>query len=219
MNTIDNARAAIAALDFSAENERIADIEAEISRMQAAIEKAEARCTELAHAKMGLRAKDATAIADAILADVSPTEAAAIAPSAEVIDSERNALRAAITDLRHRIQDARDQITKIQREASSKTRDVVRPLVEALQDQARQAGENIVEIFASVSAISRAFGDCFDLEADKLGRGVENLASHRGIIHPRRNVDTPIDILSIIEGARGKGRALPVRYAATINMP
>lgn len=119
--------AAFAALDFTGENDRIAECQAEITRCEKAIQAAEKRCTEIARIKNDYRGPNGRAVAEALLGDTHASEAALAGSSLEKMEEERLSLRAGIGELRHRIDDNASEISTIQLEASGKAAREAKP--------------------------------------------------------------------------------------------
>src|SRR5688572_13459081 len=103
----------LAALDFSAENARIAELDAEIDRMNAAKADADRRRTEireeLASPSAGL---NGAAIADRLLSGQG--DVATASPSREMLENESAALASGARELMQRIDVATLQINQAQ---------------------------------------------------------------------------------------------------------
>lgn len=91
---LQSIRQTFAALDFAEENAQVAELKADIRKMQDSVVKAEARCTEISRELVENRGHDGKAIADALLADASAQAAASLGPSREDMENERAALSA-----------------------------------------------------------------------------------------------------------------------------
>lgn len=205
--TIKDVATRLADLNFSSENAQIADMRADIERMESAIRKAEERCAELTQAKVMGSGPDARAVADALLADVAPIDAAARTTASEDIDAELASLRAGIRDLRRRIDDTNRAIPAIENIAKTRVSDVVQPLVEDILADVRQAGEQIREAYAALTAVADAarvtFRDQGTLRnvAEALTRG------DRRLLRYSREIEVPADVADALSNLAGKGAA------------
>ena len=109
------ARAEFSALNFTAENDRIAALEVERLRIDGAITAAEQRTRELsAEISTIIRANPGEAIADALLDNVAPTDAATAAPGRDAMIEERAKLNGGIAELRRRDTDVYHEIRAVQ---------------------------------------------------------------------------------------------------------
>src|SRR4051812_49367226 len=92
-------------LDFSADNARIAELEAGVARMHDAIASADARCSEIRNKVEELRHPELQRgeVADALMTELSPSEAAAITRGGGELVEERTTLAEGMSELRRRI--------------------------------------------------------------------------------------------------------------------
>lgn len=156
------------ALDFSTENERIAGIDQEIGKIERATQAARGRREEVLQLIRGLTGegnpsrrpmlddRDGIAVADALLAGVAPTDAAATKLDRAALEHERDALSEALGELGRRSESLLRSRSEIQRAAGRRSLEELAPLCQAYLDQAKEAAERIMESFAAVSAIGRA---------------------------------------------------------------
>lgn len=208
--------AAFDALDFSEENARIADLEAEIARTEATITKAEQRCTEISQSLIGYQ-RDAKAVADALVGDAPVIEAARAGPSEEDLREERTSLRAGIGDLNRRIADTTNEIRQIQLQALRTLPPFVKPIVDELIAEARAAAQTVVDRYVAIYALSDAAqGGAPD--KSKIAKAVEGITASGGLASLTR-ADVPAELREALGKLAGKGRALPVRLTSTVPMP
>lgn len=208
--------AAFEALDFTEENARIADLEAEIARTEAAIDKAEARCTEISQSLIGYK-RDANAVADALVAEAPVMDAARAGPSEEDLKEERASLRDGIGELRQRIADRTNDIRAIQLEALRTLPPFVAPIVEDLMAEARAAAQTLIDRYVAIYALSDAAqGGAPD--RSQIAKAVAGITASGGLISLTRT-DVPDDLREALGKLSGKGRALPVRLTSTVPMP
>lgn len=216
--TLSAVARAIDALDFTAENAEIAEIEAERARLESSISEAEARCTEISHALANWQGPDAQAIADALLAGTDAMQAAKAGSTEESLKADRQALRLAIGDLNRRVQEGRERIeasraTAIQRAAEAST-----PLVEALLADAREAAGTIVNAFAAMAAINHAARTGQEA-LSRTRRAVIALQGWDGLLPPADRFDVPREVTDLLAKLEGKGPALPVQALASVVAP
>lgn len=215
--TLATARAAFAALDVTAENDSIAALEMEREQASAAIERAEARCTEISQALAAYVEPDhGEATADALLAGIGPREAADTGLDRTAMIEERAALRAGIGELRRRYDATYRQIIEVQRETFGRAGILAAPLADALFDRAREAAQIIVECYAALAAVESAtrYGAG---EVERMGRIAGIILSHDGLLESVRSIPVPDAISEVLRALQGKGTALPagVLTAAT----
>lgn len=147
---------ALAALDFSTEDERIVELEAGVKDFSQAIEKADARCTEIAQIIRDWKGPDGEAVANALL-ETDAQSAANQGPDLAALEAERQALRNGIGELNRRLQAASYEVREIKAQAvAAKAGSVTEPLISELMAKAKRAAVEIAEAYAAVAAISDA---------------------------------------------------------------
>jgi hypothetical protein len=203
---IKEVAARLASVSFSAENARIADMRADIERMQVAIQKAEERCSELSRAKVMESGPNARAVADALLAEVAPIDAAARATNPEDMDAELANLRAAMGDLRRRIDDTNRAILSVEGEAATRLRPIVQPLVDDILGEARRAGEQIREAYAALAAISSATRTIISGESD-IREVAHALTYRQNALNYSTDIEVPGELVDALSNLAGKGAA------------
>lgn len=216
-NILTQAARAFDALDFSAENSQIEALETEIATTQAAIQAAEDRCSEISRTLQGFTGPSGRQVADALLANASPTQAANAGPSADDLEQERAALRAGIKDLQWRVEDARAEISVVRDAARSKVTEPARALIEHYLEQARAAGEAIVEIYASLECI-RSAAQHGGNEAAGMRPAVEGIMRERAILPWRRDIPVPAEVQQALSALQGKGKAFPSQVRTQVSI-
>jgi chromosome segregation ATPase len=215
---LNETASAFAALDFSTENARITEIEAEISRLHAKIGEADERCAEITRALVDFAGPDSKAVADALLADVAPMAAATAGPGREDLEAERASLRSGIGELRQRVESARAKIAKIEGQAFSKANQASQQLIGALIADAREAASRIVDIYAALSAISAATKGGAG-ERNRVEYAVEGITLPGSLLTRARSFDVPAEIVEVLGNLSDKGRALPSHLIAKARDP
>lgn len=217
-NVLNATAAAFAALDFSVENARIAEIEAEISRVQAKIGEADDRCTEITRALADYVGPDSKAVADALLADVAPMAAASAGPGRADMEAERDSLRSGIGELRQRVEAARAEISSIEQEAFRQVSGASQQLVGALIAHAREAAAQIVETYSALAAVSRATRAGAG-ERIRVEYAMEGILAQGGLLTRSRTIEVPAEIVEVLGKLENKGRALPALISSTVTGP
>lgn len=154
---LEQTRQAFASLDLSAEHQQVADIQADIGRIDTAIASVRARIDELGEMRRALAKPDGDAIADALLANVDPKTAVSDVLSSEQIDQEQGALRASISTLEKRKREKDQEIGLVQDRARQRAEELAAPLADALLHEAMVAGAMITEANAALVAMSGSF--------------------------------------------------------------
>jgi hypothetical protein len=207
---IEATASAFAELDLSAENARIVEIEAGIAQLEAAEKSARERCTAISREIAEFRGPSGAAVADALLANHAPSEAAVLGPDLDALEREKAALVAGAQALAHRAQVARAELQEVKAEAKLKLRPITQPLVDELTEEATALGERALEIFASLSAIAGTTGNGWQ-QARAVGLMVTGAVDDFGLLlRLRGSVEAPADIVTALRALDGKGAALPV---------
>ncbi|GGB87881.1 hypothetical protein GCM10011494_02780 [Novosphingobium endophyticum] len=161
MKPLEQTARAFATLDFSAEEARLAELEAERDNIDAAIERANARRTEISQAQRDWRDAErvsASNVADALLGGAHAAEVTALAPDAEALKEEFANLSAAIGELRRRYDDVQAEMNTLRTHTRGKAAAVAQPLADALRAQAKRAAEELLECYAGLQALHTAIG-------------------------------------------------------------
>ncbi len=205
---LKQAAAEFVALDFSAENARITEINEEIARLASAQDSARTRCREIDLTLADYRGPDARAVADALIAGQTAMEAAKSAPNELELKEERGALMAAMKTLGHQIQDAQSQIDSIRTQAFGKVSEMARTIVDSLMEDARQAAEELLCVHAALNAVHVATR-CGANELSATSTAIGELVGSNRLLTGRRHIPVPEEITDMLQGLSGKGAALP----------
>lgn len=213
---------ALAALDFSAENARIAELEAEALRCNDGIAKADARCAEIAKIVREWQGPDAEAVADALL-ETDAQSAANQGPDIAGLEAERKALRNGVAELNRRRQSASDEIRDIKSSAvASKAGKVTEPLIAELLANAKRAAVEIAEAYAALSALgdatrcANAGNARFKVERATSGLfSVESILAGEGM----NPIPVPAEVLNMLAELDGKGAAVTRGWRRAIVAP
>lgn len=201
---------AFAALDLSTENARIAEIEADIAQLEAAEKSARERCTAISREIAEFRGPSGAAVADALLANHAPSDAAVLGPDLDSLEKEKAALLAGVQSLAQRTRAAHAEKDEVKRGAKLKLRPISQPLVDELAEEATAMGERLLEIFASLSAISGTTDNGWQ-QARAVGLMVKGAVDDFGLLlRLRGSVEAPAEIVTALRALEGKGAALPV---------
>lgn len=232
MQTLSTVTAALAALDFSDENSRIAEIEARIAGHHDAVARAEERVQVINEtinpprrspgeheAARPLIRSAGDMVADALVLEASATAAAAAAPSREALEDERASLREGIRTLIRRVDDDRAAIDAIRREAMGRVRDAVAPLAQETIAEARASLAALPVLFATLTAINGA-STCGTAELAGLRLAVETAFTTSGFMPAHRAEAVPDDIVAALNALAGKGVATGnARFFSRVALP
>jgi len=211
--------AAFRQLDFSDENASVDALKAEIATLYEAIAKADARRSEISRTLIEDRGPDARAVADGLLSDVSAMEAASSAPSRAEMEAERAALAAGVRDLNERARDAREKIQEVESKAFQRLGPLIKPLLDELAADAREAAERIVQAFSALETVG--YATRYSGELDKVSDAVAGIIGEGCLLRgPYQNLlEAPGEIVEMLSTLRDKGSALPVRIATSVSVP
>jgi hypothetical protein len=215
-DTLAHASSAIAALDLSAENDRLAELNAKLAEIGEAETTARERIAELDALIRGYREPDGDEVADAILAGDTATMAANAGASLTSLQDERARLFPALKALRHRNDDALAEVREVRAAAAHKASGAVAPLIDAIVAEARVAAERLAECYAAVSAAYSAT-QYFSRQRDALG---EALHASRGLLdEPYRAVPVPASVVEVLKALVVKGPVLRSTVPETVPQP
>lgn len=210
ITTLGATASAFAALDLSVENARIEQIEANIAQLETAEKAARERCTAIVREISDFRGPSGAAVADALLANHAPSDAAVLGPDLDSLEKENAALLAGAHSLARRAQAARSELVEVKREAKRKLQPIVQPLVDELTEEATAMAERLLEIFASLSAISGTTDNGWR-EARAVGLMVKGAVDDFGLLlRLRGSVEAPVEIVTALRALDGKGAVLPI---------
>ena len=199
-------RRAIDELDLGAENARVAELEAEIARINQGISTAEDRCTEISRLKAD-RNVSGDKVAEALLAGDTASRAADCLPSHEALEEERVALRQGIKTLNHRREDLQSEIDTIRRDAKGKVARLLAPLVEEIIAEERRAAETLRAGHAAICALNFAT-EHFGTERNQTAGLIEALGGPGKLLPGKRSLQVDSDLVEVLAPLRNKGPAL-----------
>lgn len=212
---------AVEALDFSAENDRIAQLEAEIGRLETAAETGLARVADIVaqvtdrNSITGTRNLNPGAVADALFASLDPAEAATVTRSVSELETQRDQLRGGVAELRIRIRDANDEIASIRLAAGARVLATVQPVMDGIMADAREAALRIVEAWAALQAIGWA-ARLRPNGTEPVQTAVDGLEGGGRGLWRRQDIAVPAEIVSLLAPLASKGPALRPTLARTV---
>jgi chromosome segregation ATPase len=212
---IRDGAARVAALDFTAENERISELRAEIAKLDAGIERGTTKLHEIGRQLSGKPSVDSTAVADALLDE---GETALLAPNREMLDAERSGLQVGLRDLRQRRENAVLEVDKIRRECRQKAGQQLASLVPVLETRAKAAAAELVEIYAIVEGLKSAFDLPIHGLSSEINFAVDGCAGYRRLVSGQA-VDVPAYVSEAFAKLPTFGPALEIRMRNNITMP
>lgn len=214
-NTTAALAAGLAAIDFSATNAKIDQLDAERTNLRAKAAEAEAEAQRLDAEIRDWAGPDPEALADAILAGGSISEVAQAAPSREGLVEKSNALKSTAEALRERAERAgrdRDEIARSQCLA----------IVEAAQDfvaatlaEQKRAAQALVDADAALAALRWMTGVYVPGEsASQVARqaviGIDRL------LGPIARASVPTDVVAALKGLEGRAKGLRASCPAEV---
>ena len=198
---------AIAGFSLSEENAQVGALESEIVSIRERISASEKRATELNQQIRDYSGPDPEAIADALMQEVSPAEAAALGVSKEELVTEHKSLRSAIGRLNDRIRDRQLQIDEVRRVAGSKFTKVARPFVDEVAKTQTRAAEDLISAYAAIRLLND-IGRQFTAEETRSREAVTGVMSGSGIIAHRRDIEVPLELIEALKPIDEAGPAL-----------
>lgn len=217
-NTLRTTASALAQLDLTEENARIAELETSIADMERAIERGRVRHAEIGEMLADSSEPDGGVVADALLSDIAVQDAVAKSRSTDELEHERKALQAGLFDLRQRSDAAGAEIKEVKSAAEKRATAIVKPLADEIADEARQAGEQILECWAALETLGRATRGVVPGRRETANALHHGLLIDHGLLRRRSSVPVPSEIVEVLEGLAGKGAALPAKARSSISM-
>lgn len=217
---IQQTAAALAALDFSDENARMAELEAERDNIDAAIERGNARRNEIAQALRAWRDTDRDSVgnvADALLGGTHATEATALAHDAEALKEESAHLAAAIAELRRRGDDVLANMNILRTAARGKAASAAQPLADALRARAKLAAEELLACYAGLQALYTAVSGGAR-EVGQARHAASGCIGQDRLLSWRTQIPVPAEVVQVLD-ALPQSKALVVGRAQTVPMP
>jgi len=219
MKNLQAVAQALEALDFTDENAKIAELEASLSELEAAIERGQARRSEIARVLIEGGQPPASAVADALLADPTTAAAAATAPDRAALESEKDALGQGIRELSFRAEDIRAEISTIKGQAMVRACDTAKPLTDEVIATASELLAGLLPLYATLSAISSATKARIN-SIDRMRDVIVAARGLDGLISNQRSVDVPVDLIKALRPIAEKGAAMgDARFLQSVGLP
>lgn len=209
----------LAALDFNAEDERIAAIEASSAEIEKALRNAEARISEINRIELDEKhARNGADVADALLS--GGIEAAAVAGvTLDQLREERDGLRSAMAELNRRSDENYREIRQIQDGTLQRIGAALSPLIEAAQNQARSSGIALVEAWKTIATIDAVVkGALPGRPAENLSRVATRLLDSEGLLRGH-GLDIDPDLVSLLAPVERFGKAARRPIPSTVTRP
>ncbi|MFN0045535.1 MAG: hypothetical protein ACKVOS_03630 [Sphingorhabdus sp.] len=216
-STLASTAKAIAALDMSDIESRLAQIDANAKDAITAAEKAEARLSEIARTLSDWRGLDGEEIANRLM-----NGQASDTPNATALEAERDQLRSGLAVLRRRVDDAYHTRRALQAEAKSRAAPIFETVATELTKEAVLAARTLVAAWASLSAIERATGNHSSRNAAaSLDDAVAVILDFKGILSAenRAAIEVPPETVKLLTGLRERGDILAVGLPLQIGRP
>jgi len=152
---------AFEALDFTEENARYAEIQAERAGLLEAQDKIRARTAEIDEALQDIRnlkAEDAAKAADRLLANGDVNEISKAVSTEQDLRDEWASLRATLGELNRREQDLYPKEQDLQNRCRREAAKAAAPIVDAILSHAVDAGKQLVNAYAALWAVAHTTG-------------------------------------------------------------
>lgn len=143
----------LAAIDRSRLPVEIAEVEAEINRIDVAEEASRKQIDEIDAAMRSDKKRDEDAVADALLAGGDVLEAS---EPVSVLQTRRETIMAGLKSLRWRRSDLQDRKESARMKLASEVGDAMEPLADAFEEQAKRLAESMAALYSSVAAAVQA---------------------------------------------------------------
>lgn len=218
---LDTIRNKFAAFDLGAIAEQLAKAQAEVDRIDAAIEAAQSRQRQIVTDKAAIGAKgdDATAIVEALIADPTSPTVSAQGRTLQLLDQEFEGLRAALAQLQARRREAAMDLDTHQMTAFSEIAELAQPLAHAMNVRVAEAIEELVSAYADQAAISQALRVNQET-TDLLRRVLQAAFAHGGtLVKWRRTAEVSPEIRDTLEIIASKNPNLPIAVERLAYLP
>lgn len=205
---VEQARVALAALDFSEENNQVEAIDAEIARIGDAIDQARQRAAQLGNEEAEARSS-VRDVANALM-DGGDPDAATTTSRIGSLAERKAAMLGAIPELAQRRTDAVMRRGQVITAVDRRIAEAAQPLVDALRSQAEEAAERLVELYADLSMLSAV-----TTAGSQVARQVSYVAAEitaERLLIPRRGYAVSEAIRSLQPALEGKGAVFPHKY-------
>lgn len=204
-------------LDLSDENETFASLQSEMRQTEERLAAADERRSAIAREIHEYRGPSGREVAQALLDGSSPTEAAKAGPDLQALEQEKQALIAGGRVLRDRIEEIRGQISNVESAARTKIIPGAQKLEGMLVGQALTVLEQLVSIFADLSALAGTtrFGGN---KIVKLREVLNAANGFEGFAGYRRDIEVSPALNESLRHLDGKGPALRVGFLSVANL-
>lgn len=208
----ETTKQALQALDFTEENARYAEIQAELESFTDAQEKIRARNVEIDKTLRDIRdlkSEDAAKAADRLLDSGDVTEIAKAVSTEQDLRDERASLNATFGELTRRHQDLYPEGSLIQGHCRAVAAQTAQPIVDLILAEAREAAERLAVAYAAIDAVSNTTRSRINGQQE-LKEAFEAL---RGLFHHTGGfpaMTIPEDIRETLLPLQNKGPAAPM---------
>lgn len=213
----EKAGAALAALDFSDANARVAAIREDMDKAERGIELANARVIKISQTLAEWRGPSGQDVARALIESGDVALAARTAPDEAELRAEREALQAGTVELRRAIEDGAAEIERIRFETSAKLAAATADLSAAIMDEAREAALRLLECYAAAKALSWGVR-AYDEQARQLAPVATALTGSGRLIEHRRGLTVPTQMTALLQPLIGAEDAVRVRVMHNVEV-
>lgn len=199
---------AIAAVDFGPGNAELERLRAEAASVAARDHETREEISRLANAVRDYQGPKPDAVAAAILAGKSLTEATQGTASREQLEAQRDALAAALEPLRKRADALRAEIAELENEERNRAFEALAPYVAELAMRQKRAAEEIVETYAALAAIGDATGRSYIAQMRASEAAVKGVLGGDNLLGWVRELPVPEDVKAALAALASKSAAV-----------
>ena len=212
-NDLTNARAAIAAIDLTAENERLAELKIRIEEARTAQQEASRRIAALNGDQQQTDRLEASRVAEALLNGESGPAIDTLVRSPEARSAEKESLLGAIRELSERIVAMEQEAIGLRRQATGKVAAGTHLLADIVLKEAREQAEALVQSYAALKALAQNT-DLYSAETESAQKAVSALRQDRGLVQRQSfSIEVPAEIRDALAPLVQLGEAHPAgRY-------
>ena len=204
----------IAALDFTAGNAELERLRAEARNVAAKDDETRQEIQRLANAARHYQGPESDAVAAAILAGKSLSDATKGSTSREQLEAQRDALSAALGPLRRRVEDLRAKIAEVEGQERTKAFAALAEHVAVLALRQKRAALEIVETHAALTAIADATGRGFMPELGASKAAVKGVLGGDNLLGWQTEIPVPPDVREALAMLTEKSGAVQVAPVA-----
>lgn len=185
---------ALSTIDFEPDNAEIRRLKGEIAAVRAKAQEVEAEARRLADEIRDWRGPEPDAVAAALMAGRSLTDASGASSTREELVARRDALFASLSPLGAMADDLQRQVVEIEARQRGQVVEAARAYITHLATVQRQAAEAITAADAGIQALERTL-QCYLPEEQPSRRAREGVTGGDSLLGWRDNLPVPEDLV------------------------